>query len=202
MPRISGFSDFARNLANHLVDRETPITTRVGTGELRSFLEITTEDERRIRATILGAIGDGYDFFQKNFERIIREEQDSATLTTFQVVAEEMGLSQEGTAKEVQDRIFAEFHRLKKALEDERKAGAKEERKRIEEMILRHKKGYEEQASECEEKARRLKAELEDVERMAEEHRRDVDAHQAVWSLVVIDDAVADGFSFESKGED
>ncbi len=201
MPRISGFSDFARSVANRLVVREGSVTTRVGVGDLRTFLSITPDDERGIRATIVQAIGEGYDFCERTFDLAKNDAMDCATLVTFQVVAEEMGISRDGTAKQIQDRIFAEFHRLKKALEDERKAGAKE-RKRIEEMILRHKKGYEEQASECEEKARRLKAELEDVEHMAEEHRRDVDAHQAVWSLVVIDDAVADGFSFDSKGED
>jgi len=202
MPRISGFSDFARGVANRLVDRDSSALTRVGAGELRTFLSITPDDERRIRATIVGAIEEGYNFCERTFDLAKNDAMDSATITTFQVVAEEMGLSQEGTAKEVQDRIFAEFHRLKKALEDERKAGAKEERKRIEEIILRHKRGYEERASECEKKARILKSKLEDVERMAEEHRRDVDAHQAVWSLVVIDDAVAEGFSFTVSKEE
>lgn len=202
MARISGFSDFARSFANKLVQREGSVTTSVGSGELRTLLAITPDDERKIRSTIVGAIEEGYDFFERNFDRLKSEAMDYATLVTFHVVAEEMGLSQEGTAKEVQDRIFAEFHRLKESLEHERKAGAKEERKRIDEMILRHKKGYEERASECEKRARILKDELEEVERMAEEHRRDVDAHQAVWDLVVIDDAVADGFSPFEESKD
>lgn len=314
MPRISGFSDFARDLASKIVRKDTALTA-IGDGQLTVLAPLSEIEALSVIETIVHAIGEGYDFCERNFDRLKASAVDYATLVTFQVVADEMGLSQEGTAKQVQDRIFAEFHRLQKMpdaesyiwqgkmkilkrfkealkcevvgepdgianvlvgkiedvrkeldrlsdieekyktfsfhretsesigyaravksiadkldipssgteedvywsiidlfhrkdqdhedkLKAERAAGAMAERKRIEEIVKRHKKSYEERETECNKRAVSLKAELEDVERMAEEHRRDADAHEAVWSLVVISDAFEDGFSFSMSKED
>ena len=69
--------------------------------------------EEVVLSMLKEAVKDGYAMGVADANVRHREAYDSATLTTIQTIANDIGLSKEGTAKEVEDRILAEFHRLR-----------------------------------------------------------------------------------------